>query len=276
MKTLVRIVAYLVFAVGLAASIASTWTTTHLADEAGFVENAAAIGSDDQVRRTVVNVASAQFAAKIPLGPAISTQVASVTSKALTKVINAPEFDSAWNDSMRRTHQIQFSSGTAPEILTVDLAPFVDLAIDQNALLSNLGVSAPDQVLVTVGDVKVNQYVGLITAAAEKRLLAIAVTVIAGLVALFASPQRRLGSTLAVLGTLAVLVTLVSAIAARTASTWAVNQVLASHREWAGIVRPIGDIAVESMDAMLVPIGAAGLLAAAAGSVWRAISARQR
>lgn len=276
MTSLLRTVAYLIFAAGLMGSVATTWLTSNIVGESGFVDNAATIGANEQVQQTVINVASAQLAAKIPLGPAISSQVSTLTNKALTAAVDTPEFEAAWAESMRRTHRVQFTQDPAPETLTVDLAPFVDLAINQNRLLSNLGVKAPESVLVDVGDIQVARYVNLVSTAADLRILLIAATAVAGIVALLTSAKRKRGSSLAMLGTLTVAVTVLSAFAARITATQAVDQVLTSHREWAGVVRPIGEIAIESIDSMLMPVGAAGLAIAAAGVIWRAISARQR
>lgn len=276
MKALIRILALLVFTVGLTFSIGASWTTKHIYDGQGFVDSTAAIGQNDQVRSTLINVASVQLAAKAQVGPTLSGQISSATTRVLTQLADKPEFDAAWRESMRRSHDLHFFSAEKPEVLTINFAPFIDMAIDESRALSLLGVSAPNEILVEVPSLRVSRAVEATSWAAEYRLPAYGVTAMAGLIVLLTSRRRMLGTSLLLLGAISVVVAAVSALAVRIAAGRAADAALTDYREFAGVIRPASEMAVESIDAFLWPVAAIGLAVAGAGIVWRVISARQR
>ena len=275
MKSFVRLLALLAFALSLTFSIVATWTNAHLYDEAGFVESSASISRNEQVRASIINVTSVQLAAKANLGANATATISSITSQILTDATERPEFETAWRTSMKRSHQLHFGKNP-PSNLTVDVAPFVDLAIDNSGLLRTFNVKAPETLEVQVADINITRFVDWLTLAEQFRVLAYVLALGSAFVALLATPQRRKGSTLALLGAIAVAVTLLLAWTGREAATRLIEATLERNRDLAGAIRPIGQMAVDNLDALLMPVAAVALATAAAGILWRAISARQR
>lgn len=276
MKTLVRSLALITFALSLTFSVAATWTTHNVYEEEGFSNLTTTMGKNDQVRSTVINLASVQLAARADLGPNLSTRIAAATADVLTAVTETDEFDSAWQESIRRSHRLQFGSETHTAHLILDITPFIDVAIEQSTVLTSLGVSGPDNVHIEMPSIGTHRIVQAVSLAAEYRILAYGVAVAAALLALLTSRPRRRGTTLSLLGAITIAVSLLSALAMRLGSDRIADIVVAQNRDYAGIIRPMARMAVDSFDSMLIPVAIAGLILAAAGISWRAISAHQR
>ena len=60
MTRLIRGLVLAIFTLGLVFSVGSTWTTKHLYEVDGFVDATAAIGKNEQVRSTMINVTAEQ------------------------------------------------------------------------------------------------------------------------------------------------------------------------------------------------------------------------
>lgn len=276
MTRVLRAVLLALLTFGLIFSIGSTWTTRHLYDANGFVNATAAIGNNEQVRSTMINVTAVQLTAKLPLGPNVSAQVSSAVSEVLTKLVDQPEFDSAWRESMHRSHEHQFSETETPRVLTLDISPFVDMAIAESRTLTLLGVTAPKEILVEVPSIRVDLAVKAASAAAEYRFLGYLITIIVGFGFYATSRPRRRAKSVFVLGAITVVSSVLLAVFMRVASEQAADRVLSDAREYAEFIRPARDLAVESFDLVLVPFAAAGLILSAIGLIWRAVSAHQR
>lgn len=276
MTRLIRGLVLAIFTLGLVFSVGSTWTTKHLYEVDGFVDATAAIGKNEQVRSTMINVTAVQLTAKLPVGPNISAQVSSAVTEVLTKLVDQPEFDMAWRESMHRTHEHQFFGAETPRVLTLNLAPFVDMAIAESRTLTFLGVTAPEEVLVEVPSIRVDLAVKAVSAAAEYRFFGYLVTILAGVIYFATSRPRRRAKSVFFLGAISVVVSVLLAVFMRVASEQAADRMLAGAREYSGFIRPARDMAVESFDLALVPFAAIGLVLSVAGLIWRAVSAHQR
>ena len=275
MKALIRFLALLVFAASLTFGLIATWTTTNIHDEDGFISATATIGASDEVRTQVVNVASVQLAASTPFGPRMAARIAESTAEVFLENVDGSEFQSAWRESMRRTHRSYFGSNP-PEGIVVDLAPFLDVAVEDSPFLSRLRLVAPEQLPIRVAGTDISRAIDLVSTLAKYRVPSFVAALVAALVALVATPRRQLGSTVALLGGTTLGVVLIAALAVRRASTFLVETLLSDHRDFASIIRPIGSMIVESVDALLVPVAAGGLAVAAVGILWRALSRRQK
>lgn len=275
MKSFIRFLALLLFAASLAVSLVATWTTNNIHDEDGFMAATAAIGASEEVRTQVVNVASVQLAANTGFGPRMSARIAEATADVFLQNVDGSEFQGAWRESMRRTHRSYFGANP-PEGIVVDLAPFLDAAVEDSPFLSRLRVVAPEQLPVRAAGTDISQAIDLVSTLAKYRVLSYGAALVAALIALVATPRRQLGSTIALLGGTTLGVVLIAALIVRRASAFLVDTLLSDHRDFASIIRPIGSMLVESVDTMLVPVAVGGLAVAAAGILWRALSRRQK
>lgn len=271
MRGFLRGLALLAFFLCSSVALAGTWLTNTFGDEQGFVESTQVIAHDENVQNSISLWVNIQVEQHTNLS---GTRIAEATSQALQRATASESFDEAWSESMRRLHAQLFDDTTSTEVV-LDVVPFIDLVINDSRLLSSLGISAPEEVLITIAAIDVRPVTTTLTAADQSAWWFGVAALVSAAIAFAAATRRSRPHTVIALGGLTAFAALAVALAGRFGLE-IVSRHRSVDRSHASILDALSERAIDSLDAFLVPAAAVGLALAAFGVLWRALSRRGR
>lgn len=186
-------------------ALPSAWLASHVVAEDGFVELASPLASDAGFTGTLADALSEEAAAGVEVPAGVAGVLEPVVREVTQGITQLPNFDSAWQETLRRSHALTFSDQepqagetSAAAAFTLDIAPLVGLITNEIGGQLGVDVPAPGQTLVNVGDANQQAVVERVQAAAD---LWPALTIAAGVGAVLALLlARRRSTTLALLG----------------------------------------------------------------------------
>lgn len=197
MRTLCSVVTGLVAVLALAVALPLGWLATHIADEDGYVDFTSSLVQDDAFRAELVTVISDAVIEQSGVPARVAPTVRSALGAAASRVVDSPRLATVFGEAQRQSHRAVFGAvGDAPpeleasDGLVIDLAPVATAIID--ALTADLPVSlsAPQQLLVTVGGSEQRDAVEAVDRSSELALAVAAVAVLATSVSLLAARRR--------------------------------------------------------------------------------------
>ncbi|WP_028280908.1 hypothetical protein [Arthrobacter sp. H5] len=197
---------FALFALVLGAlALPGAWVDANLVAEDGFIELASPLASNPQFTEALTTALAEETTAGVGLPDGLNEIVAPVITEVAGQITGLPEFNQAWDESLRRSHALTFADprslpaeADSSSSLTLDIAPVVGLSLQ--AVGDQLGVEVPqpEQTLINIGQSNQRALLDrLETAASLWPAMAVAAAVGAVLSLLFA---RRRSTTLALLG----------------------------------------------------------------------------
>lgn len=146
------------------------WTDANIVREDGFVGLTASLGKDQAFQSRLAATAVASLESKINLPAQVEQLGATFLKDATTAMTTWPEYPQAWNETVRRSHQLNFAGNTGPgnptagTSLVLDVGPLAKLAADRLHAATGLPIATPDSTLINIGGPAQRQQVDAIGA----------------------------------------------------------------------------------------------------------------
>lgn len=205
MSRLLGALAGLVALLALLVAVPAQWVATHVSDADGFVGLAGPLVGDDEVQDELGATIGQQVAARLALSSTLGPVVSDVLARAATSVADDPRFRTAWDETLRRSHEATLGDGStaAPDQdqslrLAVDLAPLADYVVERASRDLPVRVRAPESVVVPITGTPVGEQIDRLRAAPDYARVAWIVLAVAVVVRLALAHRR--GAALARLG----------------------------------------------------------------------------
>jgi hypothetical protein len=209
-----------------AVAVPAIWVDRNIVQEDGFVALAAPLGKDPVFQQRL----AAAAVGGIDAGGAIPEPMAGIVrpllESAAASLSGLPGYPAAWEETLRKSHRLNFAAGTASSeagpasAVTLDVAPLVALATTQISERAGVPLEAPGQTLLAVGQPNQRQQIEQVAAYAP---LGYSLAIGAGIAFLlaFVAARRRwavfVGAGVGALG-LAGVWTVASRLASETAA----------------------------------------------------------
>lgn len=170
MRTFVSAIAVIFALLLTGIAVPMAWTDANIVREDGFVALTAPIGKDQSFQARLAATAVASLESKVNLPAPVEQLGASFLKDAATAMTTWPEYPQAWNETVRRSHQLNFpghggpgnpTSGTS---LVLDVGPLVKVAADRLHAATGLPISTPDSTVINIGGPAQRQQVDAIAA----------------------------------------------------------------------------------------------------------------
>ncbi|MHA7153774.1 hypothetical protein [Arthrobacter sp. TMN-50] len=205
MRTIGSAIFALIALVLAGATLPGVWIDRNIVQADGFVELAGPLGADPDFQAQLTSALADEAIANVGLPPAVAGIIEPLIADAAANVTALPGYPAAWDESLRRSHDLSFptdaslSTGVeSPQPLRLDLAPVVALVIQAVGSGFGMEVPVPEQTLVEVGSPAHQASLGQLTAVSG---LWPGLAIGAGVSALLAlALAHRRGTTLALLG----------------------------------------------------------------------------
>ena len=204
MRTFVSAVAVLFGLVLTAAAVPAMWVDRNIVQQEGFVAFTAPLGTDPEFQQRLAAAAVGGLGAE-QIPEALSGLVTPILERAARSLTGMPGYADAWSETLRKSHQLNFAdpaadpgadpgadpagAGSATS-LTLDLAPLVGLAAKQVPGAAMLGLEAPDQLLITIGEPEHRQTLDQVAAFAPLGY-ALAIGALVAFALAFVAARRR-------------------------------------------------------------------------------------
>ncbi|WP_457974208.1 hypothetical protein [Arthrobacter sp. D1-17] len=279
MRSFVSALAVVIALLLSAVAVPAIWVDRNIVQEDGFVALAAPLGKDPVFQQRL----AAAAVGGIDAGGAIPEPVAGIVrpllESAAASLSGLPGYPAAWEETLRKSHRLNFAAGTASSeagpgtTVTLDVAPLVALATTQISERAGVPLEAPAQTLLTVGQPNQRQQIEQVAAYAP---LGYSLAIGAGIAFLlaFVAARRRwtvfVGAGIGALGLAGVWT-----VGSRLASETAVGT--ASGNEVADLfVQEFVSASTRGFGSWITTAAITGAVLVAAGLAGRLLSGRAR
>ncbi|WP_343318284.1 hypothetical protein AAFM46_13260 [Arthrobacter sp. TMP15] len=166
MRTLTSV--FLVVLALLLAAVAgpAIWMQHNVVAQAGFVELAGPLGSNEAFQEGLSAMATSQATASLDLPPQLNNIAAAVINSAARSIYTDPGYAQAWKDTLKRSHKLTFDAAGNKDIqgdVLVDIAPLVGLISANVGKDIGITVPTPKDVVVSLDQPKVAQLLPKLT-----------------------------------------------------------------------------------------------------------------
>lgn len=157
MRTLFSAFAGIAAVVLFCVAVPALWLDQHVVQEEGFIELAAPLGSDPQFQSQLVDATADTVIADADFAPGLAELVRPLVEGAAESLTDHPEYQEAWNETLRLSHELTFTTEAQPPeaqgggAITLDIAPLVTLVTEDAAQAIGTDIPVPPQVLVGIG-----------------------------------------------------------------------------------------------------------------------------
>lgn len=197
LRTFLSAAAVLIGLVLAAVAVPAIWVDRNIVQEDGFVALTAPLGQDPAFQRRLAGAAVVSSGAEEQIPESAAELVQPVLGRAAESLTWIPGYPEAWAETLRRSHRLTFAGpGAVPAetgsatALTLDAAPLVALVAKQIADTTGLPLTAPEEVLIHIGQSGQRQSVEMVTAYAPMGYALAIGAGIAFLLALAAANRR--------------------------------------------------------------------------------------
>lgn len=197
MRTFVSAAAVLIGLLLAAVAVPAVWVDRNIVREDGFVALAAPLGQDPVFQRRLAAAAVGSLGVEDRIPAALAQLAQPILDNAAQSLTGLPGYPDAWAETLRRSHRLTFADpSTLPAeadgatALTLDVAPLVGLVAKEVAAATRLPLTAPEQVLIHLGQSSQRQAVERVAAYAPMGYAVAAGAGIAFLLALVAARRR--------------------------------------------------------------------------------------
>lgn len=186
-------------------ALPGAWIERNLVQADGFVGLAGPLGADPGFQAQLTDALATEATAAAELPPALADVLEPLIADAAATVAALPGYPAAWDDTLRRSHELSFPSevnlGTgveSPQPLRLDLTPVVSLALQEVGSGIGIEVPEPAETLIEIGPAEQQSALGRLAAISGLWSVLLVAAGVSGLLALIIA--RRRGTTLALLG----------------------------------------------------------------------------
>ncbi|MDQ4046487.1 MAG: hypothetical protein M3127_03855, partial [Actinomycetota bacterium] len=151
MRSFVSALAVVIGLLLSAVAVPAIWVDRNVVQEEGFVDLAAPLGKDPVFQQRL----AAAAVSGIDAGGAIPEPVAGIVrpllESAAASLSGLPGYPAAWEETLRKSHRLNFAAGTASSeagpatTVTLDVAPLVALVTTQISERAGVPLEAPGQ-----------------------------------------------------------------------------------------------------------------------------------
>ncbi|WP_323959031.1 hypothetical protein GC088_10805 [Arthrobacter sp. JZ12] len=260
-------------------ALPAAWIATHLAAQEGFVRFASPLANDPEFTGALTAALVEETTASVALQPEVEQAVQPLLAQIAEGITGLPGFDQAWDDTLRRSHALTFSSqGSVPAeqgepAFLLDIAPLVALLTGEIGGQLGVDASAPEQTVLEIGQGSTGDAARWVQMAGDLWPVLAAAFVVSGLIGI--AVARRRSSTLALLGSGIMLVSAGLWLAAMLAPDLLARS--AEPSSAAGVLRnALAERAGDSFQEWCLAALAGGILLAVAGIIGRLVSGTRR
>lgn len=170
MRTFVSAVAVIFALLLTGVAVPMAWTDANIVREDGFVRLTASLGKDEGFQARLAAAAVGSLESTVELPAPVEQLGASFLKDAATAMSKWPEYPQAWNETVRRSHQLNFAGNAGSEnsnagtSLVLDVGPLTKLAADRLAATTGLSIEPPKSTLINIGGPAQRQQVDRIAA----------------------------------------------------------------------------------------------------------------
>ncbi|MEZ2388889.1 hypothetical protein AB6813_04960 [bacterium RCC_150] len=170
MRTFVSAVAVIIALLLTGAAVPLAWADANLVREDGFVALTAPLGKDQAFQARLATTAVGSLESKLQLPAPVEQVGASILKDAATAMSTWPEYPKAWDETIRRSHRLNFENSAASEnstaaaSLVLDVQPLAKLAATRLAAATGVSVDPPNPALINIGGPTQRQEVDRIAA----------------------------------------------------------------------------------------------------------------
>ncbi|MFH5878223.1 hypothetical protein [Arthrobacter sp. NA-172] len=205
MRTFVSAIAVIFTLLLTAIAVPMAWTDANIVREDGFVALISPLGKDQAFQSGLAAAAVGSLESKVQLPAPVEQLGASLLKDAASSMSVWPEYPQAWNDTVRRSHQLNFagnaaSGNTSAATLVLDVAPLASLVAKRLATATGLPIEAPKSTLINIGSPAQRQQVEAVAAYAPMWWIAALGAVLLLALALLAARRRSVVVLFAGLG----------------------------------------------------------------------------
>ncbi|MBO1267334.1 hypothetical protein [Arthrobacter cavernae] len=158
MRTFVSAAAVILSLLLAAVAVPTAWVDSNIVREDGFVRLTAALGKDQAFQHSLAMAAVGSLESAIELPAAAEQLAAGILEDAATSMQSWPEFPGAWDETIRKSHRLNFTDPSsvteetpAPTSLILDVGPLVGLVAARLTAATGLPVDVPDAALINIG-----------------------------------------------------------------------------------------------------------------------------
>ena len=152
MRTVLSALSVLLAVVLTAVAVPALWLDRNLVDESGFVQLLSPMSTDKQLQSSLVSNLETAVLSDSGI-PAVLRPVAEQAVKGLaTSLVSDPGFPQAWSDTLRASHQLNFSPDKASaNAFELELSPMAALMSRRLGSSLNVNIPPPPSLQVQVG-----------------------------------------------------------------------------------------------------------------------------
>jgi hypothetical protein len=139
------------------AALPSAWLAVNLVEENGFVELASPLADHAGFTGSLAQALAEEATGSTDVPPEAAESVQPVVEDLAQGITELPDFDPAWQETLRRSHSLTLAEAQPPvgaepqAAFIVDIAPLVGLVAEQVGGQFGFDIPAPEQTLVNVG-----------------------------------------------------------------------------------------------------------------------------
>ncbi|WP_434613986.1 hypothetical protein [Arthrobacter sp. A5] len=141
-----------------AVSVPAIWADRNVVQESGFVAMAAPLGSDAKFQKALADATAKTLSSQLKLDSGVLAFVQPIIESATHALSSDPGYPAAWTETLRRSHRLTVAATPSDgqqvsgrDRLTLDTAPLLGLVELKVAAGLGSQVTAPEQVLIEVG-----------------------------------------------------------------------------------------------------------------------------
>ncbi|MDJ0356039.1 hypothetical protein [Paenarthrobacter sp. PH39-S1] len=141
-----------------AVSVPAIWADRNVVQESGFVAMAAPLGSDAKFQKALADATAKTLSSQLKLDSGVLAFVQPIIESATHALSSDPGYPAAWTETLRRSHRLTVAATPSDgqqvsgrDRLTLDIAPLLGLVELKVAAGLGSQVTAPEQVLIEVG-----------------------------------------------------------------------------------------------------------------------------
>ena len=249
------------------------WLDKNVVDRAGFVQTMSPLGQDDSFKKDLATAIGRRVAAEVPVPEQLDSVVGKAVTAAANTMFDLPGYPDAWNATLERSHALTIGaqSKTSTTAFTLDVAPLVDLVVNEANTKLPVKVAGPKVALISMGDLSQRQMIEPVLKIAPYGTPLAIGAAIAFLLALVRA--RRRGAFLMVAGVGLVVIAVIWKVVAFAGVT-VLSQRMSGELEGVVLTR-VGDVVTAPVDQAFLPFVIAGLAGFVVGIVIESVRRRK-
>ncbi|MEV7398316.1 hypothetical protein [Aeromicrobium sp. NPDC092404] len=270
MRTTFSFISGVVALLSLMAAVPLLWLSTHVVNEDGYVEFSSTLAKDAELQSAFSAYLTDKLSSRGVIPPAFKAPAAAALTAAVKRTSNEAGFVEAWEETQRSSHRAAFAD-PMPQVLGIDVSPMATFVVKQVSGDLPVALAVPDGLVVpVVTDSGDREAVDRVKQSAPLGRIA-GIVAVAGALACVGLARRTSGAV-AWLGAGTLVVAGLLWLASGPVTQEVLDHTEAPSEFARTLQKLLVDRAAGSLDAWLVVLAVAGVIATAAGLVGRGVT----